>query len=255
MPSESYQERIDALDNVVCHCLEVSRRFAGIPSPTGSHFYASVLFTSLCSRGVSLAIIAPCSPWSKTLVEHWDYASIAGIVRSILEIRLAFFYLCVEECSREEWECRWNIFNLHDCKSRVRIFEEMSHEAHDIASFERQADELRSRLTNNKYFMSLPEKQRNKFLKGGDAYLFPLEEIAVKAGVDRHTFRWLYKLLSIHVHGLPMSFYRMGEQERGRGVHSAVEENYTSLCLSFSVSLLVAARDEMEKLFAGLKDV
>lgn len=238
MVSESYQERIDALDEVIHHCIEVSHRLANIPSPTGSHFYASVLFTSLCSRGVSLAIIAPHSSWSKKIVEHWDYASTAGIARSILEVRLAFFYLCVEECSREEWECRWNIFNLHDCKSRARLFEEINSDAEDIAGFERQADEIRSRLMNNTYFVSLPEKQRNKFLRGGDAYLFPLEQIAVKAGVDRHTFRRLYKLLSSQVHGLPMSFYRMGQQERGRGVHSEVEENYTSLCLSLSVCSL-----------------
>jgi hypothetical protein len=252
IPSENYKERIDALDNIVHHCIEVSQRFAGIPSSTGSHFYASVLFTSLCSRSVSLLILAPHTSWSEKFIEHWDYASIAGIVRSILEIRLAFFYLCTEKCSREEWECRWNLFNLHDCKSRIRLFEEITNEneSDDIEGFKKQADELQSRLNLNKYFMNMSEKQIKKFLKGGDAYLFPLEEIGQRAGIDRQTFRWLYKLLSIHVHGLPMSFYRMGSQERGRGVHSEVEEGYTSLCLSFAISLLVAARDEMEKLFA-----
>lgn len=253
VPSENYKEQIDALNNVVHHCIEVSQRFAGIPSPTGSHFYASVLFTSLCSRSVSLAILAPYSSWSEKIVEHWDYASIAGMVRSILEIRLTFFYLCIDECSREEWECRWNIFNLHDCKSRIRLFEEMTHEKQDIEGFEEQAGELRSRIKANTYFMNMPEKQIKKFLKGGDAYLFPLEEIGQRAGVDRQTFRWLYKLLSSHVHGLPMSFYRMASQTRGRGVYSEVEEGYTSLCLSFAISLLVTARDEMEKLFAEAK--
>ncbi len=86
-------------------------------------------------------------------------------------------------------------------------------------------------------------------MKGATAYLYPLEDIASKAGVDKQIFRWLYLLLSSHVHGLPMSFYRMGEQERGRGVHSDVEEGYTSLCLSFSMSLLIHARDEMTGLF------
>jgi hypothetical protein len=122
----------------------------------------------------------------------------------------------------------------------------------DIAAFEEQAEELRQRLLSNSFFMSLPEKQRNRFIKGGDAYLYALEDIAVKAGVEKKTFRWLYCLLSSHVHGLPMSFYRMGHEERGRGVHSEVEEGYTSLCLSFCVSLVVRSRDEMEKLFEGI---
>ncbi len=253
-PSKEYRERIAALDNVVRHCIAVSQECAGIKSPTGAHFYASVLFTSLCTRGVSLAILAPYSPWSKKKLEHWDCASIAGMTRSLLEIRLAFFYLCTEECPREEWECRWNIFNLHDCTSRIRLFEEMSSGSPDIPGFNAQADELRERLNKNSHFGSLPGKDRKKFLHGGHAYLHSLEDIAARAGVDVHTFRWLYKLLFSHVHGLPLSFYRMGEQERGRGVHSEVEEGYTQLCLSFAISLLVAARDEMKQLFRGVKD-
>ncbi len=253
-PSKEYRERISALDNVVRHCITVSQKCAGIRSPTGAHFYASVLFTSLCTRGVSLAILSPYSPWSKKILEHWDYASIAGMTRSILEIRLAFFYLCAEVCPRDEWECRWNIFNLHDCTARIRLFEEMPGGSSDITGFNVQVDELRDRLNKNPFFASLPEKDRKKFLQGGHAYLHSLEDIATRAGVDVHTFRWLYKLLSSHVHGLPLSFYRMGEQERGRGVHSEVEEGYTKLCLSFAISLLVAARDEMERLFTGVKD-
>jgi hypothetical protein len=253
-PSKEYQERVAALDNVVRHCIAVSQKFAGIRSPTLAHFYASVLFTSLCTRSVSLAILTPHSPWAKTKLEHWDYASIAGMTRSILEIRLAFYYLSAEKCSREEWECRWNIFNLHDCTARIRLFEEMPGESPDIASFNTQADELRARLTANSFFTTLPDKDRRKYLHGGHAYLHSLEEIAARAGVDVHTFRWLYKLLSSHVHGLPLAYYRMGEQERGRGVHSDVEESYTQLCLSFAISLLVASRDEMENLFEEQKD-
>lgn len=252
-PSSEYKERIAALDNVVRHCITVSQKCAGINSPTGAHFYASVLFTSLCTRAVSLATLAPYSPWSQKLIEHWDYASIAGMVRSILEIRLAFFYLCVEQCEADEWQCRWNLFNLHDCMSRKSLFEHMQNSAEQGMEFENQVNELRNQLQENSFFVNIPLKQRNKFLNGGNAYLYPMEDIAVRSGVDLHTFRWLYRFFSSHVHGLPMSFYRMGEQERGRGIHSDVEESYTSLCLSFAVSLLVGARDDMEKLFIEIQ--
>jgi hypothetical protein len=253
-PSKEYRERIAALDNVLRDCIAVSRKCAGIRSPTGAHFYASVLFTCLCTRGLSLAILAPYSPWSKKRIEQWDYASIAILTRSLLEVRIAFFYLCAEECSSEEWYYRWNLFNLHDCMARMHLFQELPNGADEASRFSTVADELRTRLTSNSLFMGLPSKDRNKLLRGNNAYLSSLEEIASRAGVDLRTFRWLYRLLSSHVHGLPLSFYRMGEQERGRGVHSEVEDGYTSLCLSFSVSLLVAARDEMDKLFAKVRE-
>jgi hypothetical protein len=250
-PSYEYHERIKALDSVVRECINVSREFAGIKSPTGAHYYASVLFTSLCSRGVTLAIMAPYSPWAKKKIEHWDYASMAGVTRSILEVRLAFYYLCAEQVGTDEWYCRWNIFNLHDCASRIHMFSEMPDSEDQVNGFEGQADELRERLLGNSYFLSLPEKTQRHMLQGKKAYLFPLEEIGVKAGVDIHTFRWLYKLLSSQVHGLPMSFYRMEELNRGRGIHSESEERFTSLCLSFAISLLAAARDEMRNMFSG----
>ncbi len=247
-PTNRYKERLDALDNALYSCIEVSQRLAGIPSPTGRHFYASVLFTSLCTRGLSLAIIAPHSRWAKRRIEHWDYASIAGMARSIFEVRIAFFYLCIDECKKAEWECRWNLFNLHDCQSRIRLFEFMDSEGQAVA-FKKEAEGLRQRLLSNSFFITLPERQRNRFIKGGDPYLYALEDIALKAGIEKKTFKWLYRFLSSHVHSLPMSFYRMGYEERGRGVYSGVEEDYTSLCLSFCISLLVKSRDEMKRLF------
>ncbi|MFP1813909.1 DUF5677 domain-containing protein [Lonsdalea quercina] len=253
-PSEEYMDRVTGLDNIVRECMHVSQSYSGIRSPTGRHYYASVLFTALVTRGVSLLNLVPHTPWASKLIEHWDYASAAGITRTILEIRLAFFYLCVDSCSDEEWNCRWNIFNLHDCKARMRMFESIPNSDGQLVGFEEQAEELRDRLRNNLYFQSLISKQQSKFLRGQTAYMIPLEDIGEKVGINKSTFRWLYVLLSSHVHGLPMSFYRIGsgEDERGRGLPSPIEENYTSLCLSFVMTLMVGARDELHALFEGL---
>jgi hypothetical protein len=118
-----------------------------------------------------------------------------------------------------------------------------------IRGFERQAAELRERLRGNEFFQKLLVKQQNKFLSGKHAYIYALEEIGVKAGVEIELFRWLFRFLSNHVHGLPLSFYRIQEDGRGRGLHTTAEEGYTSLCLSFSMTLLVGARDEIEAMF------
>lgn len=251
--SQEYKKRIKALDSVVRACISLSQNLAGIKSPTGAHYFASVLFTSLCSRGVTLAILSPHSPWAKKKFEHWDFASIAGIVRSILEIRIAFFYLCSEKIDPVEWNCRWNIFNLHDCNSRIHMFSELPDSQLHLDGFELQANELRDRLKANSFFCGLPVKRQNELLKGKTAYLFSLEDIAVNAGIDLQHFRWLYKLLSSQVHGLPMSFYRNDEHNRGRSVHSESEEGFTSLCLSLAIILLARSRDEMRELFADTK--
>lgn len=250
-PSDDYMRAVDMLDNVVRECMYVSRSYSGIASPSAKHFYASVLFTALVVKGVTLAQIMPFTPWVEKRIEHWDYASATGIVRTMLELRIAFYYLCSDECDEIEWECRWNIFNLHDCVSRIRMFSALENNE-EIAKLSQAADEIRDRLRGNAFFGILPEKKKKTALNGQSAYLFPLEDIAEKAGVEKALFRWLYVLLSSHVHALPMSFYRIGE-ERGRGLPTPVEENHTSMCLSLASTFLVSTRDEVHSLFRDFK--
>ncbi|MDQ9170697.1 DUF5677 domain-containing protein [Oxalobacteraceae bacterium R-40] len=253
-PSDDYIEGLDVLDDVVRDCMLVSKGFAGIPAPTSRHFYASVLFTALISRAVSLVNLAPHSKWSEKVIEHWDYASATGIVRTMLEARLAFYYLCTDPCPEEEWEVRWNLFTLHDCMSRRRMFEALEQDE-QVQAFEEQAEELRERLLSNPFFQTLAAGQQRKYLNGQSAYLMPMEDIAERAGVEKKFFRWIYVLLSSHVHCLPMSFYRMGmgDDQRGRGLPSPAEQGYTILCHSLATSLLGATRDEVCVLFEGME--
>lgn len=253
-PTEHYMESVNMLDNVVRECIYVSRGYGGIPSPHGRHFYGSALFTAMITRGLSLLMLAPHSPWTSKQIEHWDYSSMTGIARTMIELRVAFYYLCTEKCSDDEWYFRWNLFNLHDCTSRIRMFDALG-QAEQVESFKEQAEELRDRLTSSPFFETIEPKQRKKLLHGQTAYLFPLEAIAESAGIERSVFQWLYILFSTHVHALPMSFYRLGGDypERGRGLPSEAEEGYSSLCLTLSATLLVATRDEVHELFEGLK--
>lgn len=250
-PSDDYMRVVEMLDNVVRECMYVSRSYGGIPSPSTKHYYASVLFTALVTKGVTLAQLMPFTPWVEKKIEHWDYASTAGLVRTMLELRIAFYYLCSDECEEAEWECRWNILNLHDCVARIRMFTAVeNHE--EVERLTQSAEEIRDRLRANPFFETLPDKKKKTALHGQSAYLFPLEDIAEKAGVEKAQFRWLYVLLSSHVHALPMSFFRIGE-ERGRGLPTPVEEGYTSICLSLASTFLVNTRDEIHALFQAFK--
>lgn len=252
-PSQTYENAVAALDKCIEDCIDESHACAGLRSPTSSHYYASLLFTSLCTRGVSLISLLPHSPWATKRLENWDFASTAGLVRSILEVRLAFFYLCIEKIDIVEWQCRWNTLNLHDCISRIALFQEMPDSEREIEGFKKQQIELGERLAENACFQAMPEGRRRQILNGKIAYLSPLEEIASRAQIKTQDFRVLYKLFSSQVHGFPLSFYRMAEQNRGRGIHSKSEEGYTTFCVSLAVQLLEASRSEMRILFGDVK--
>jgi len=248
-----YLEQLGQYSDVVAHCLKISRQYGGYTSPTSQHAWASILFTALCTKAVSLAFLAPYSQWAKRNFEHWDYASVANVARTIMETRLNYFYLCIEKCSREEWECRWNMLNLHDCRSRMELLGFIPNNQENIASFQEQITDLTNRLHNNAFFTRLPASFQNKVLKGGKAHLFTLEEMAVRAGIELDHFRMFWKLMSSHIHSLPMSFYRMVNNERGRGVQTKVEVGYTIILLSFCMTLLVHSRDEYIELMDGIE--
>jgi hypothetical protein len=255
--SSSYTRALNVFDNIVRECAHLSRSLGGIPSPTSRHYFASLIFTLLCTRSVSLVILAPQSPWADKIIEHWDYGGMTGLLRTVMELRLTFYHLCIEEIDEVEWDLRWNLFNIHDCSSRLRLFSAMddmqgTNTATDQESLRESKKELEGRLLANSAFHLLPAGTQKKALKGEVSHHLPLEEIAEKAKVGRDRYRFFNKLLSSHVHALPMSFYRLGDEGgRGRGLPSKVEQGYSTICLSFASVLMTSARDEMRDLFSA----
>jgi hypothetical protein len=248
-PSPAYLTVVAKFEAALQECIDLSNRYAGIPSPHSRHFYASVLFTTLCTRCSSLAILAPRSLWSTKILDVWDFASLSTLARSVLELRLTFFYLCVEPCDDIEWAARTTLFHLHDCASRLKLFDDMGNSA-KVAQFEQIATELRERLERNSFFLSLTPKRQRFYLRGHESHFQEMQELAEKTGTSPATYRILHRLASNYVHVLPMSFYGMKDQERGRGVHSEIEEGYSSMYLEFCADLMTEMGAEMRGLFA-----
>jgi hypothetical protein len=112
------------------------------------------------------------------------------------------------------------------------------------------ATELRERLERNAFFLSLTQKRQRTFLRGHESHFRDMPELAEKTGMLPATYRILHRLASNYVHLLPMSFYGMRDQERGRGVHSEIEEGYSSMYLDFCADLMTEISTEMRGLFA-----
>ena len=78
------------LDEIVRDCIFFSRSYGAIPSPASQHFYALILFTLMITKCASLLMLAPHTSWADKKIEHWDYGSMTGIARTIIELRVAF---------------------------------------------------------------------------------------------------------------------------------------------------------------------
>jgi hypothetical protein len=63
------------------HAIAISHKTAGHPADSSRQYWASVLFTRLCSAAISILHICPGSP-ANTAGTHWDFSSLAPLVRS-----------------------------------------------------------------------------------------------------------------------------------------------------------------------------
>ncbi|MGL1932831.1 MAG: DUF5677 domain-containing protein [Desulfotalea sp.] len=247
----TYKTTYTQYENAISKCCKSSQYYAGIKSPTSSHFYASLLFTKLCNCAKSIGQLCP----KPTLIgndAHWDYSSVSSLTRDLIECYLTFYYLCIEECSKDEWNARWQLMNLHDHMSRVKMFEALGDDYEKTDDAKNIRNEVISNLKSNPWFSQLPEKQKTHYLKGKNAFFKSKGEIISASGEDPD-FRFKYIFASNHTHTLPMGFYRMADGNRGRGIESEIEVLYTGQCLEWVAECLLKANLEFNTLFKGTK--
>lgn len=236
-----YAEAYEFFENILGDCKKVSVENAGIRSPTSAHYYASLLFSKLCTAGVTLLSICPSASEIGGRA-HWDCSSVATLTRGLLETYLVFQYLCIEECDPKEWEARWRLMNLHDHASRLKMFMVMKGGYDQAAKFKTYLDDVKSDLTKTEHFQSLTDKQKLHYLKGNNAFFKSQDEIVESFGGDVNEFRFRYRLLSNHAHSYPMSFYRMTENGQGTGAESQSEISRTIMFLLWAGEYLSEAK-------------
>lgn len=125
--SDEYLKAVKDFDDYFTITVETGKKYEGMHNLPHNKVFASFVYTAITTRAVTLALTTPYSSFNKNTI-HWDYASIGGIVRSILENRLTFYYICIEDIPSEERGVRWDFFQLHDCCSRQKLFTHFSEE-------------------------------------------------------------------------------------------------------------------------------
>lgn len=203
--------------------------------------FACILFARMCVIAQSIQRLTQQDVPTKYVLENWDYASTFGLTRNLMECYHSLFYLCFDNVSNEERQTRKNIFDLHDYYSRKQLFEHLNevplatqfhHDKENCLEF------ILDKIQQDSFFNSLPEKERNRYLQGKNAFMLSREDIEERSGFNKREFRLWYKLLSANVHSFPMGFYHVAPGERGLGVKTELEVKYICKALSLSESYL-----------------
>lgn len=248
-----YIAALKKFDAAICEAVAVSQAASGrfVEANKG---YATRLFIRLCAHGMALARAAPLTRWVKSDHEGWDFSCAAPHVRAILEGYLFFSYIIETPKSPEEWSAKINIMHLNDCMRRVKLFTNLE-SRDEITSLSAQAEELRERLLKNKFFLSMPEPKRKRFLAGEYLMIDSRDERLNKLGIAPRTYGVLWDLLSQNTHVLPLSFYRLEPNGRGTGLENATDRNYLTRFLTIAAETMEEATNLMVGAFPDTTDV
>jgi hypothetical protein len=242
MSKAGYATALEAYDAAVCGAVAVSQAIAGrmVAPHVG---YAAKVFTRICGHGIALIRATPRSRWVKSDSEFWDFISIAGHCRALLEGQLLLWYVIRPPESPEEWSARLNVMHLNDCCQRIKVLSYI--ESADVAGLSAQAKELRERLQQNRWFLKLSPKLQRRLLTGDWLAVSARDEQLAEAGWKKKDFYVLWHFLSQYIHVLPMSFYRIEPNGRGTGIENETDRGYICWMLNDSASIVTACVDRM----------
>ena len=212
-------------------------------------YWSSILLIRIGSISTSIFLLCPGNK-ANPEINHWDFASVGSLARNLFECCLFFIYF-TENVEENEWKARLNVMRLHDCMERHRMFTDLGSEEEVLESFAAQATDLRSRLTSNPYFRTLPESAQKRLLKGERASIFTMNDTLEKLGLEQPDIWGHYRLLSSQTHSLPLGFYRTEEQNR-RGEENDVDKGYIAGALDLSSDMLEIVVSRFQDDFKGL---
>jgi hypothetical protein len=222
--AEHYWTVLPKFIAAVDHTISLSHKIAGHKSDSRRQYWASVLFTRLCSAAISIFHMCPGSP-TNTEGTHWDFSSAAPLIRNLVQNSLMLFYLGTEAVGEDESRARELVMQLRDCKERFHLFRNYGNAA-ETRRFEMVADHIRTELSANPYFTRLEARLRKRLLKGNTATILTEDQIHERLGIlDRNGLAFL-GFISSHADVSPLTYYRTGENNRGVGEENDADESY-----------------------------
>jgi RES domain len=192
--------------------------------------------------------MCPGSP-SNAAGTHWDFSSLAPLVRSLVQTGLVLFYLGTEAVEEDESRARVLVMQLRDCTERLRLFQGYGASGEEIRGFEVTAGHIRTELFSNSYFARLPARLRKRLVKGDRASILTDDQILDRLGTLDQNGRTFLGFISSHADVSPLAYCRTGENNRGRGEENEVDEGYIATAIDLARDFLCRADADMQVLF------
>lgn len=212
-------------------------------------FYCSALFTKLCQTCNSMLALCPDPTNEDFEYSRIDLSSTAALARVVMDTFIAWYHFGYEDCPEDEFRTRQLLLFWRDFRVRTKAFAPFEPES-IVEYSEFHTDDLKKRLSENEFWMSLPERRRNHLLNKNNALHSP-DEVLRRADFDPEECRAIYSYWSAHTHCDSVSFIRAGKDGRGQGFVNDADISGIATCLHISGEFLSYATTRNDEFFKG----
>lgn len=172
--------------------------------------YASWLFVRACVMARTIEHSFKPLPTGFGSAQWLDHASIAILCRALIECISVMLYIGDVDVAEDVWDCRKRLFILHELVNRGSFLASIDYEFNEDLKA-KQLEYARTKLAENTYFKTLPEKRQKRLLEGNEMYIEGRHEAMLTFGWGDKLTRGIYKYLSNQAHSLPMAFSRTND--------------------------------------------
>lgn len=250
---KSYLEELHIYEQILKVTIAISKKQHGIKAD-GRGMRAMKIFTRQTLTAISLRqILAVPSITKHPDAEIWDIASVASLSRNLMEGFTQLHFYGFETVSKEEAELRSLMANLHRNITWKYIHKMTNPDDPILDEFENGITEEIEIIKKHPIASSFSKHIQKRILENNDLYKSKSDfenELEVCINLRRD-----HRHLSNLAHVFSFSFDRI-DNEKGRGIGSDKEINYSMICLMIARKYLAASTVGIADLFhdsIGLK--
>ena len=236
-----YQENLLDTQHLANFAFRLSVDNTGLKTKSWHEIEGSILFAKICLHCRSILTLLPGSQYFHPTFNQtsWDFASIAALVRALIETYHVFYYLAVEQVSAIDREFRKLLWIFHSEHERFLMLKYINSKSENLHTVEKNSRNWKDQLSNCSYFNTLSNNEKQKWLSGKFACSVSPAEISENSGINKNYFRGVYKYLSNYAHATGFGIAQMDSMRTERGAYFqqyATMLQYVQCYLAFSIS-------------------
>lgn len=243
---KEYEEELRTYGQLLRAAITVSQAAGGIKTET-RYIRATQIFTRMLVIAYTFFRLLPGNSITRDKKEHWDWPSVAALARNFLESYLHFFYVGVDDVSKDEVDFRLKAMWFHLNYEKYRLYKSGSTKI-DLAEFEKNLPIEKKQIQKHPFFQQLNKEQQRRVLSGNSATYLTKSQLMARLPFRSEELSWMYRHYSSEVHSTAFAFNSQSN-ERGRGDENPAERGYMISASWLVRKYLSAAVMSMGKIF------